>query len=203
MSIDFINNPTDGFDFNQEGMTQTKVGVAQVLPRGRSLKLKSQQLQAQSQGFPFQRKDRQAKVAVTVGKLWLDLYRVQNTIKLIEKHEPLFEQLITVSEKSYGSALTNSRQQDIVGAQIELTRLEDRLDQLVQHKQGYEGQLLQWLAYLPTGVSEIENLSVSSKQFHNMTLSENLPLIPLLNDAVVNDDEWGADPEQLLSLIHI
>ena len=44
VSIALVNFPNDGFDFNQEGMTQLKVGVTQVIPRGDTLELKSQQL---------------------------------------------------------------------------------------------------------------------------------------------------------------
>ena len=36
ISIGLANLPTDGFDFSQEGMTQLKVGITQMFPRGDS-----------------------------------------------------------------------------------------------------------------------------------------------------------------------
>ena len=39
MSLGFANVPTDSFDLNQEAMTQIKVGITQVFPRGDSLAL--------------------------------------------------------------------------------------------------------------------------------------------------------------------
>ncbi|MFT6919765.1 MAG: hypothetical protein ACJA2G_002404, partial [Cognaticolwellia sp.] len=72
VSIGLANLPTNGFDFAQEGMTQAKVGIVQMFPRGDTLAIKSQQLKTQSEAFPYQRKDRASKVAVTVGSLWLD-----------------------------------------------------------------------------------------------------------------------------------
>lgn len=197
VSIDFINNPTDGFDFNQEGMTQTKVGLTQAFPRGKSLAIKSQQLKVHSEAFPFQRKNRQAKVAVTVGKIWLDLYQTNKTITLIERHQVLFEQLITISEKSYSSALVHSRQQDIVAAQIELTQLEERLDKLMQYKQYYEGKLFQWLAKLPITKNNINELSVNSYQLNRMVISDTLPDIPLFNEVLINKTSEIV-PEQLI-----
>ena len=90
VSIGLANLPTDGFDFGQEGMTQAKVGISQMFPRGDTLLIKREQLKIESESFPYQRKDRESKVAVTVGSLWLDAYRVQESIALIEKKQNTF-----------------------------------------------------------------------------------------------------------------
>lgn len=207
VSIGLANLPTNGFDFGQEGMTQTKIGIAQMFPRGDTLDIKSQQLRIQSEAFPLQRQDREAKVAVTVGSLWLDAYRVQQSIALIEKNRSLFEQLADVAEASYSSTLGRTRQQDIVRAQLELTRLEDRLDQLAQQKNRYEGMLSQWLTRLSnekTGGVTIANKSVedavlySDFSLHNIVLSQQLPQIGLLNANLVQAKHW-LQPQELIS----
>lgn len=145
VSFAFANLPTDSFDFSQESMTQFKIGVSQMFARGNSLAIKNQQLKLQSQQHPLQRQDREQKVAVIVGSLWLDLYRVQQSIILIEQNRNLFEQLTQLAEVSYGSGLGKTRQHDIVSAQLELTRLEDKLNQLRQEQSRYQGMLGQWL----------------------------------------------------------
>jgi hypothetical protein len=71
-----------------------------MFPRGNTLEIKSQQLRIQSEAFPYQRRDRESKVAVAVGSLWLDAYRVQQSIALIEKNRALFEQLADIAEAS-------------------------------------------------------------------------------------------------------
>ncbi|PHR84172.1 MAG: transporter [Colwellia sp.] len=189
VSLAFANLPTNGFDFSQEGMTQFKVGVSQIFARGDSLNLKNKQLKLQSQQQPLQRQDRVNKIAVTVGSLWLDLYRVQQSIALIEKNRSLFEQLAQVAEASYGSALGKTRQQDIVRAQLELTRLEDKLNQLQQQDDRYQGMLEQWLT----------NFSLTSQ--HNqaelgasiipspLNVSKQLPQVDLINHARVYHEQ--------------
>jgi len=196
MSIGVANLPTNGFDFGQEGMTQAKVGISQMFPRGDTLDIKSQQLKIQSEAFPYQRKDRESKVAVTVGSLWLDAYRVQQSIALIEKNRSLFEQLADVATASYSSALGKTRQQDIVRAQLELTRLEDRLDKLEQQKNRFEGMLSQWLTkfstaeYSKIGSSVDEVSLVTDFGLHNIALSKQLPQIGLLNRDLVYKSNW-------------
>ena len=190
VSVAFANLPTNGFNFSQEGMTQFKVGITQMFARGDSLSIKNQQLKLQSQQQPLQRQDRINRVAVTVGSLWLDLYRVQQSVLLIEKNRSLFEQLSEVAEASYGSGLGKTRQQDIVRAQLELTRLEDKLNQLQQQDDSYQGMLAQWLT----------NYSLNSQ--HNSTdqtvpivtlpfnVSNEQPQIELINHASVYSKQW-------------
>lgn len=180
MSVAFANLPTDGFNFSQEGMTQLKVGITQMFPRGDSLTIKNQQLRIQSEAYPFQRNDREAKVAVTVGSLWLDAYYVQQSIILIEQNRSLFEQLADVAQASYSSTLGKTRQQDIVRAQLELTQLDNRLDILAQQQNAYIGMLSQWLstAFLndPTQVNITE-----LGQLQHMKLAKQLPQLDLLH----------------------
>jgi outer membrane protein TolC len=191
VSISLANLPTNGFDFGQEGMTQAKIGIAQMFPRGDTLTIKSQQLRIQSEAFPFQRQDREAKVAVTVGSLWLDAYRVQQSIALIEKNRSLFEQLADIAQASYSSALGKTRQQDIVRAQLELTRLEDRLDVLAQQKNRFEGMLSQWLIKFSSDNSSLGEAGISSFFYsHNIELTPQLPKIELLNKALISSENW-------------
>jgi hypothetical protein len=146
VSLGFANMPTDTFDFDQEPMTQFKVGVAQMFARGDSLAIRRKQLEATGSEFPFQRLDRKAKIVVTVSHLWLDAYKTQESIVLIEKDRPLFEQLADVAEASYSAAFGKTRQQDIIRAQLELTRLDDRLTVLKQKQEMFMEKLSEWLS---------------------------------------------------------
>ncbi len=191
VSIGLANLPTDGFDFGQEGMTQVKVGVSQMFPRGDTLSLKSEQLKMESEAFPYQRKDRESKVAVTVGSLWLDAFRVQESIELIEKNRALFEQLADVAEASYSSTLGKTRQQDIVRAQLELTRLEDRLDLLAQQQNRFEGMLSQWITEFSIENNTQSDTYVDSNfELHNINLTKQLPQIDLINSNLVLKNSW-------------
>ncbi|MEY8199833.1 MAG: TolC family protein [Colwellia sp.] len=186
VSVALANLPTDGFDFSQEGMTQLKVGITQMFPRGDSLTIKNQQLRIQSEAYPFQRSDREAKVAVTVGSLWLDTYNVQQSIILIEQNRSLFEQLADVAQASYSSTLGKTRQQDIVRAQLELTRLDDRLDMLAQQQNAYLGRLSQWLSTAFIANTTQVNMNEIG-QLQHMKLAKQLPQLALLHNDLSNN----------------
>jgi len=190
VSLSMANLPTDNFNLSQEGMTQFKVGVAQMLPRGDSLSLKQMQLELSSQQYPYLRENRKAKVAVTVGQLWLDTFRVQQSIRLINADRALFEQLTDVAEASYASAQGKTRQQDVIRSQLELTMLDDRLNQLSQQKNRYQGQLSQWLAAKDLNATHSVNL-------HDINLGDSLPTVALLKEDIIKSTNW-LTPNQLV-----
>ncbi len=199
VSIAFANLPTDSFDFSQEGMTQLKVGVSQMFARGDSLAIKNKQLKLQSQQQPLQRQDRQNKVAVTVGSMWLDLYRIQQSISLIEQNRSLFEQLSELVEASYGSGLGKTRQYDIVRAQLELTRLEDKLNQLKLEQNRYQGMLRQWLTDFSFAGAATRQSNLNSS-LTTINISGELPQLTLINQSVVYHEKALAT-EQLALLL--
>ena len=145
VSIGFANVPIDSFDFGQEPMTQLVVGVGQAFPRGDTRSLRRQQLLETSAQQPLMRLDRQAKVAVMVSQLWLESYRYSETIRLIEQDRSLFDYLADVAESAYSNALARTSQQDVIRAQVELTRLDDRLASLHQQKEMSLEKLAEWL----------------------------------------------------------
>ena len=145
VSVGFANLPTDSWDFDQEAMTQFKVGVVQQFPRGDSRQLQRRRLEILGSEHPYQRADRRARLAVDVSRLWLEAFRARETIRLIEDDRELFEHLVDVAQSSYASAFGNTRQQDLVRAQLELTRLEDRLATLHERWDMSRSKLWEWL----------------------------------------------------------
>ncbi len=173
LSMGLLNLPSDGFAFDQEPMTQFKVGLAQAFPRGDSLAIKQQQLSYQADQHPYQREDRKAKIQVAVSTLWVDALKADQTIRLIERDRVLFEQLVDIVKASYSSAQGNTRQQDVISAQLELARLDDRLTMVKSQRDLALINLSEWLA--PTAqqaVSETFAANVS------------LPNLPELADAI-------------------
>lgn len=178
ISIAAANLATDTFDFNQEAMTQLVVGVSQVFPRGNTLELKSDQLQVKASQFPYQREDRKAQVTLRVAGLWLDAYKAQESIALIEKDRSLFEQLVDIAESSYASTIGKTRQQDIIRAQLELTRLDDKLTILKQNKEMFLHSLFEWLYDFSNEEQLAQNMSKSS----NLVLPSALQEMTLINE---------------------
>ena len=167
MTVGLANMPVDTFNFGQEPMTQFRVGVNQTFPRGDSLLLGETQKLLQSEVNPHLREDRKAMVALTVSLLWLESFLSEQSIALIESDRALFEQLVDITSSRYSAAAGLARQQDLVRAELELIRLEDRLAALRQQQDSNKQKLSQWLpdnyitAPLDTALPELVAPSVS------------------------------------------
>ncbi len=185
VSLGIANIGADRFDFNQEPMTQFKVGLTQMFPRGNTREIKSEQFNLMANEQPLLRKNRLALLKKQTSIYWLEAFRAQMSLSLIEQDRPLFEQLIDLVEASYSSGFGKTRQQDLIRAELELTRLDDRLTVL---DQAYEKSLeqLKGLINEPYG-----NLDYSTKQV-SYSLGSELPstsdqdVLSIGNDELLN-----------------
>lgn len=193
VTIGAANIPTDTFDLNQEAMTQLKVGISQMFPRGDSLEIRQEQLKLQASQYPYQREDRKGKLTVQIAQLWLEAYKAQESIALIEKNRSLFEQLADIAESSYSSTFGKTRQQDIIRAQLELTKLEDRLTLLKQKKDTALLSLSEWLSDFTEDKINSGNILESS----NLLLPRSFPNIEMINPNYFNLKE---DSEKILTM---
>lgn len=193
----FANLPTDTFDFDQEAMTQFKVGVVQTFPRGDSRALGQRRLNLLGEQFPHQRDERRARLAVAVTEVWLEAWRARESIRLIEEDRQLFEQLVDVAHSSYATAVGRTRQQDLVRAQLELTRLEDRLSVLYERLETSRAKLGEWLrtdsGFAPGGQAVWEDNSA-------WQLSQALPDVRLQHPELYRGDVLAA-PSEIAALL--
>ena len=145
ISLSMLNLPTDGFDFNQEPMTQIRAGVSQQFARGDTLELRRQYREQQAAEHPYLRANRRALVTQNVSEIWLDGFLAAKSYELIAEYRPLFDKLADSIGANYASLVGNARQQDIIRAELELVQLDDRLLALDIQHQKLKADLLQWL----------------------------------------------------------
>lgn len=164
VSLAAANFPTDSVDINQEPMTQLLLGVTQMFPRGDTLALSAKQKREMAALEPLLRRDRQASVRSRVEQLWLQAYEAQQTVALIEGERTLFEQLVDAARARYVTVVGATRQQDLIRAQLALSRLDDRLTSLTQQRQQAQRRMSEWI-----GVRALADLAEHS-------LTPSLPL---------------------------
>ncbi len=145
LNVALANLPVDTFEFSQEPMTQFKVGVSQMFPPGDTLALKSERLRTLAEVQPVMREDRQGQAALQVTVLWLDVWLARESAAVLETKRSYFEQLVDVVTSTYATAAGRARQQDVLRAQLELSRLDDRLARLRQAEEAARGKLAEWI----------------------------------------------------------
>lgn len=164
LRLALANLPTDSFDFDQENMTQLQVGLSQQFPRGDSLDIRQKQLRQQADKGPLARYKRAARLKRQVSNLWLKLHRVQEQLALLENNRHLFQELVDISRANFRSG--KARRFEVIDAELQITRLADRITRMKQQASMFRSQLNRWLPAvmsnesLPASLPEIKPLLV-------------------------------------------
>lgn len=165
------NLPTDSFDFDQENMTQLQVGLSQQFPRGDSLDIRQKQLGQQADKGPLARDKRAAELKRQVANLWLKLHRVQEQLALLENNRHLFQELVDISRANFRSG--KIRRFEVIDAELQITRLNDRITRMQQQASLLRSQLNRWL---PVGMSN-ESLPASLPEIKPLLALDDLPAL--------------------------
>lgn len=143
MRLALANLPTDTFDFDQENMTQLQVGVSQQFPRGDSLKIQQRQLTQRADKGPLQRLLRAATLKKQVSDSWIQLHALQEQLMLLENNRYLFQELVDISRANFRSG--KARRFEVIDAELQVTRLNDRITRMQQQESALRSQLNRWL----------------------------------------------------------
>jgi len=135
--------PLDSFDLQQEQMTQVIVGYQQMLPRGDSLDYQSEAMLAMQRMQLAKAEQRQRKVLMQVRQAWLDVVLQEKSIVIIQENRGLFEQMLDISQAFYASG--RQQQQDVVQAELEISLVDDRLEQARSKLIVAQAKLAKWV----------------------------------------------------------
>ncbi len=137
------NLPLDDFDLSREPATQLRLGIQQAFPRGDTLLYKSRKTRAQASVERRRVQLERRKILREVRKTFLDIYYQVEAAKIIRSSRKLFESLTEITRVQYGSG--GSSQQDVLRAELELSRLDDRITRIQAREETARARLSRWL----------------------------------------------------------
>ncbi len=151
--VGIANYPIESGGFSTEGMTQAHLGIRQAFPRGKRRALMTEQLRSMSAEQSERAAARSREVLVAARQSWLETYYWQSAVQIMSESRPFFADLVTITRSMY--SVGRKTQHDVLRAELELSRLDDRL--LKAQRQSAEGQasLSQWIgddAYRPVAM---------------------------------------------------
>ncbi|CAB9495003.1 TolC family protein [Alteromonas macleodii] len=144
VSASVQNLPTDGFAFDQEPMTQFKVGLKQQLPRGDENLYSQQKYQVMADQMLVQSQARKAWLKREVTLTWLDWVYATRRIGLLDKEKSLLTQLLDFTDSRYSQGVGAAAQQDILQVRLALLSLDDKYVQAYQQKNEARSALSKW-----------------------------------------------------------
>jgi outer membrane protein TolC len=124
LRLGMFNVPLDSFSTTEDPSTQLRIGIQQEFPRGDTTDLKQQQSKWLAQAAMAQANDEKLKLLMNVRDAYLNLYYEIQAGSIVNETRELFVKLAKITEDQYAAGRVN--QQDVIRADLELSRLEDR-----------------------------------------------------------------------------
>ena len=124
LGFNALNLPTDTFDRDQEAMTQMQVTLSQAFPFPGKLGLKRAAAQYEAGAAAKQVLDKQFQVAADVRAAWWELMYLDRALVIVNQNQAVMRDFIEIAQTKY--KVGNGLQQDVLLAQLELSRLLNR-----------------------------------------------------------------------------
>jgi outer membrane protein TolC len=143
LRIGLNNFPIESGGFSTEGMTQATIGFRQTFPAGDKLSLSSAQFGHLATSMSASAGARALDVRTAAWRAWLELYFLDRADELILESRPLFADLAEITLSLY--SVGRRKQQDVLRAELELSRLDDRLIDNARRRGRARSALAEWI----------------------------------------------------------
>lgn len=143
LKVGFGGLPVDSFKFDQDPMTNISVGLMQQFERGSTLTLQAKKAEQQADGMALQVRQRELEVANSMTQLWLELGYQQYAQRILRENQSLMSELERFIETNY--SLGKSEAQDLLQAQLQVSKLDEKLQANRQIQSRILSQLSEWL----------------------------------------------------------
>ncbi len=143
LRLGLANFPLESGGFTTEGMTQGQLGIRQAFPPGKTRSLSTQQFRSMSAEMRQSADGRRRDVLTSVRKAWLNAWYRDRAHSVVTESRPYFADLVTVARSLYSVGKKN--RQDVLRAELELSRLDERLIGIEQERARARAALSQWV----------------------------------------------------------
>ena len=143
LRMGLANFPLQSGGFSTEGMTQAQLGIRQTFPPGQSRAASTRQFQSLAVEMRESADGRGRDVLTAVRQAWLEVYYWQRAHALVDESRPFFADLVIVTRSMYSVGRKN--QQDLLRAELELSRIDDRLIDFSQKHARAIARLSEWV----------------------------------------------------------
>ena len=124
LNLNLLNVPLDSFSLTQEGMTQLQIGISQAVPFPGKLALQEAVAQQLAEAAGHEVEELRLALVRDVKVVWWNIFYLDRALDIISSNQMLLRQFVDVAQSKY--SVGKGLQQDVLLAQLELSRLLDR-----------------------------------------------------------------------------
>ena len=187
LSFNAMNLPTDTFDLDQEPMTQLQLMLSQKFPFPGKRQLRREVAETMVGVAQKQTDEYRDVLTGKVREAWWRLFSVDRSLQIVESNKRLLRYFVEIAKTKY--AVGKGLQQDVLLAELELSRLTNRELQLAGNRRRIQATLNGLLNRVPD---------------HPITLPEEPPseTLPML-ESVTSLTQFAVERRDLIQAIEL
>ena len=187
LSFNAMNLPTDTFDLDQEPMTQLQLMLSQKFPFPGKRQLRREVAETMVGVSQKQTDEYRDVLTGKVREAWWRLFSVDRSLQIVESNKRLLRYFVEIAKTKY--AVGKGLQQDVLLAELELSRLTNRELQLAGNRRRIQATLNGLLNRVPE---------------HPITLPEEPPneTLPTL-ESVASLTQFAVERRDLIQAIEL
>jgi cobalt-zinc-cadmium efflux system outer membrane protein len=177
LGLAILNLPTDTFDFDQEAMTQKQIFIAQKFPWFGKLDIKTQRATLKAVRQQAILEARRLELARKIAVNYYELGFVATSLEINARLTDIVSQLLGVAETRYATG--RGLQQDVLQAQVELTKLLEEKISLQRTRRTLEDRINEllnrasFITVIPPKDLGYPDLQLKVKQLQDKAIKEN------------------------------
>ena len=187
LSFNAMNLPTDTFDLDQEPMTQLQLMLSQKFPFPGKRQLRREVAETMVGVAQKQTDEYRDVLTGKVREAWWRLFSVDRSLQIVDSNKRLLRDFVEIAKTKY--AVGKGLQQDVLLAELELSRLTNRELQLAGNRRRIQATLNGLLNRVPE---------------HPITLPEEPPseTLPML-ESVTSLTQFAVERRDLIQAIEL
>ena len=187
LSFNAMNLPTDTFDLDQEPMTQLQLTLSQKFPFPGKRQLRREVAETMVGVAQKQTDEYRDVLTGKVREAWWRLFSVDRSLQIVDSNKRLLRDFVEIAKTKY--AVGKGLQQDVLLAELELSRLTNRELQLAGNRRRIQAMLNGLLNRVPE---------------HPITLPEEPPseTLPML-ESVTSLTQFAVERRDLIQAIEL
>jgi len=139
LGLNMMNLPVNSFALDQEPMTGKQISLMQPFPFPGKLSLKGKIAESESEIGKYHSYELRNQLVKKTKQLYYDLYYVDQAIVTVTTNKEVLKDFVEIAETRY--SVGNGLQQDVLRAQVSLSKMIDRELKLEQQRQSLQAQI--------------------------------------------------------------
>ena len=184
LSFNLLNLPVNTFELNQEPMTGKQIALMQMFPFPGKQGLREDIAKSAADISRDKNLELKNQLIKNIKQTYYDIFFIDQSLETVQKNRGVLQDFIRIAQSKY--SVGKGLQQDVLKAQVEFSKLEDKSITLTQKRQATIARLNALLnrpAGTPLGktiVPEPDSLNLDFAQLQNLA-NENRPLLQAWN----------------------